>query len=128
MQHSPTLSTTAYLMDVKKLNAQLSDDYAAWRAGAFRVYVLRPHTMEALKQATADQLTRRQIFIAQIRGRAYKTEWQNIKRILKEREQLAQDMLDAATMQANRLVNRAVTAVAIGKAAEAMAPEETVSA
>jgi hypothetical protein len=41
---------------------------------------------------------------------------------------VADEMLAAATMQANRLLNRAVTAVAIGKAAEAMAPEETVAA
>jgi hypothetical protein len=101
---SPTPSTTKYLMDVAKLNAQLNDDYAAWRAGSFRIYVLRPQTMEALKKATADQLTRRQIFIAQLRGRAYKTEWHNIKRILQEREKLAKEMLDAAQAQTERVV------------------------
>jgi hypothetical protein len=44
-----------------------------------------------------------------------------------KREQLAKQMLADATTQANRLLNRAVTAVAIGKAAEAMATEVVVA-
>jgi hypothetical protein len=116
MQTSPTPSTTKYLMDVAKLNAQLNDDYAAWRAGSFRIYVLRPQTMEALKQATADQLTRRQIFIAQLRGRAYRTEYMNIRRILKEQAQEAERQLSAAHAQqeAFRLIDRVPDALAIG--------------
>jgi hypothetical protein len=120
MNTSPTLSTTKYLTDVAKLNAQLNDDYAAWRAGSFRIYVLRPQTIEALRQATADQLTRRQIFISQFRGRAYKTEWHNIKRILKEREQEAERQLQAAHAQQDtfRLIDRVDAAIAYGQVAE----------
>jgi hypothetical protein len=116
MNTSPTLSTTKYLTDVAKLNAQLNDDYAAWRAGSFRIYVLRPQTIEALRQATADQLTRRQIFVAQIRGKAYRTEYMNIRRILKEREQEAERQLQAARAQQEtfRLIDRVDAALEIG--------------
>jgi hypothetical protein len=116
MNTSPTLSTTKYLTDVAKLNAQLNDDYAAWRNGSFRIYVLRPQTIEALRQATADQLTRRQIFIAQIRGKAYRTEYMNIRRILKEREQEAERQLQAAHAQQEtfRLIDRVDVAMQVG--------------
>jgi hypothetical protein len=116
MQTSTTLSTTKYLTDVAKLNAQLNDDYAAWRNGSFRIYVLRPQTIEALRQATADQLTRRQIFVAQIRGKAYRTEYMNIRRILKEREQEAERQLQAAHAQQEtfRLIDRVDVAMQVG--------------
>jgi hypothetical protein len=116
MNTSTTLSTTKYLTDVAKLNAQLNDDYAAWRNGSFRIYVLRPQTIEALRQATADQLTRRQIFVAQIRGKAYRTEYMNIRRILKEREQEAERQLQAAHAQQEtfRLIDRVDVAMQVG--------------
>ena len=131
MQTSPRSEPqTKYLMDVAKLNAQLNDDYQAWRNGTFRVYVLRPQAIEALRQATADQLTRRQIFIAQLRGRAYRTEYMNIRRILKEQAQEAERQLAAAHAQQEQfsLRDRVDAAIAYGQVCEMVNDEQAVEA
>jgi hypothetical protein len=101
---SPTLSQTPYLMDVKTLNAQLSDDYAAWRAGTFRIYVLRPQAIKVLRTATSEQLVRRRIYVARFKGRAYRTEYMNIRHILEQRdeEKEANRQLKAAHAHAAR--------------------------
>jgi hypothetical protein len=101
---SPTVSTTPYMMDIATLNAQLKEDYAAWRDGIFRVYVLHPQQKKVLLTATSEQLVRRRIYVSRFKGRAYRTEYMNIRRILEERdeEKEAKRQLKAAHAHAAR--------------------------
>lgn len=134
------MNATAYaaINEVARFNTVIRSLDDMYRAGIFCVNAMHPQNIDMLRQADYDQLVKRQVKIARLSGRGYRTEYMNIRKVKKEiierqyrqefrdwlraqeNEAVAREMLDAGKAQQSKLADRIDAALAVGQAAELM--------